>query len=187
MHRKATVIAALGTAVLAVLAVGVLISATRTGSDPEHSPSLVDTTGSPTAPGSVLAGGSTSHAAPSSAARAGADGGAPSGSVAGGDVPVIAAPPVNAAPPVTAAPQTSPQPPSQTRQPPAGGAGGKPEPSGTPTSTQGSPPPSRTHTSSATPPPPSTQPPSSSPTPSPSRTCLLVDPLDRAHCLLPRP
>src|SRR5690348_11874418 len=69
MHRKAVVILTLGISAVLVLAVGVMASATRTGSDPNHVQSLVDTTGSPTdAPVLPVAAGTTTPAPTSSAA-----------------------------------------------------------------------------------------------------------------------
>lgn len=163
LHRKATVVLALCVAVVAVLAVGLMVSATRTGSDPEHSPSLVDTTGSPTTQGSVLAGGASSHPARSSSATATATSGPAAGSRATGDVPVDA-------PPVVVSTT------SQAAPPPGGSVHSQSSQPAPPPATQHSTSPSPTRTSSSAPPP------SSSPTPSPSPSCVL-EMLHLGHCL----
>ena len=173
MHRRVVVVLTLGLSVFLVLAVGVMASATRTGSDQHHAQSLVDTTGSPTdQPVVPVAEGSTSHPAPpsSSATRT-------SSSpliTTPGNLPVYAPPP--AGEPVgepVVVPTTS-----QAAPPPSiGGGSTQPAPS-----IHHSPPPSSTSTSA--PPPPTSSSPSPSPTPSPTKKCLIPDPLHPGKCIL---
>lgn len=163
-RRKGVVFAALTVAVVGVLAIGVMASATRTGSDPAHSPSLVDTTGSPTEHGGVVAAGTSSPAASTSRTAAHTSPGTRAGSSSGGSL-------TGNGPPRAAGPQSTPaaQPSASTRH-----SSARPAP---PPATHHSPPPSTTHGSS-TAPPPTSQP----PTPSPTSTCKV--PLTPTICLI---
>lgn len=175
MRRKVVVILTLGLSAVLVLAVGVMASATRTGSDTNHLPNLVDTTGSPTDQGGAvvpIAGGTTTHPAPS-----------PSGSTKASSSPVISTPgniPVYAPPPAVAGPGTTqaaaPPPSSQHTSTTAA----------PPPSTHQAPPPTSTHTTSTPPPPPppTSSSPTPTPTPSPTKKCIIPDPLHPGKCLL---
>ena len=168
VRRKAMVVLTLGIAAIGVLGIGVMASATRTGSDPGHTPSLVDTTGSPTGQGGIVAAGTSASPHPSAGSSARS---AAASTTVGGLPPDYAPPPVGvptttqAAQPSTSSAQTSSH-------------------STPPSSTHHTPPPSTTHTTSSAPPPPTSATPTPTPTPSPSRSCLVPDPLHPGHCIV---
>jgi hypothetical protein len=176
MQRKVVVILTIGLSAVLVLAVGVMASATRTGSDAHHAPSFVDTTGSPTEQvGVPVAEGSSAQPATSPSASAARTSSAPVISTPG-NIPVYAQPPVVAGPATTqaAGPSTSQH--SSNQPAPA------------PSTHHSTPPSTTTHTTSSAPPPPppstSTSSPSPSPSPSPTKQCIVPDPLHPGNCIL---
>lgn len=170
MQRKVVVIITLGISAILVLAVGVMASATRTGSDANRAPSFVDTTGSPTEQigGVAAAEATSSHPAPSPSATATSS--APVISTPG-NIPVYEPPPV-AGPTTTqaAAPSTSQR--SSTQPAPA------------PTTRHSTPPSTHTTSSTPPPPPPTTSSPTPTPSPSPTKKCIIPDPLHPGKCIL---
>lgn len=179
MHRKAVVILTVGLSAVLVLAVGVMASATRTGSDQHHAQSLVDTTGSPTEQVVVpVAGGTTTPAPPTS-----------SGATKTSTSPLITTPgnePVYVPPPDYSQPGVVPA----TSQAPAPSTSqhSSTQPAPQPSTSHHSTPPSSTHTTTTAPPPPpptsSTPTPSPTPSPSPTRKCLIPDPFHPGKCIL---
>lgn len=174
MQRKVVVVLTIGLSAVLVLAVGVMASATRTGSDAHHAPSFVDTTGSPTEQiGVPVAEGSSSRPATSPTASATATSTAPVISTPG-NVPVYAPPPVVAGPTSTQAAG------------PAAGQQSSSQPAPAPSTHHSSPPPpAHTTSSPPPPPPPTTSSPAPAPSPSPTKTCIVPDPLHPGQCILP--
>ena len=170
MQRKVIVILTLGISAILVLAVGVMASATRTGSDANHAPSFVDTTGSPTdqVGGLPLADGTSSHPAPSTSATTRSS--SPVISTPG-NVPVYAPPPVAGS---TTSQAAAPPPSSHTSTKPASST----------TTQHSTPPPTRTTSSAPPPPPPTTSSPTPTPSPSPTKKCIVPDPLHPGQCLI---
>lgn len=169
VRRRTVLIPLLSIAVVGILATGLTVSATRTGSDPARSPSLVDESAAPERPGPLAAGGMASHAAfppKSSSPRAARSTIALVAPVGGGAVntPAPAFPTTAASRPAsdgklgtTAGHTTSSSAPAPSRS------------SSTP-----KPAPSSTQTQSPTP--------TSSPTP--TKSCLVPNPLKPGQCML---